>query len=786
MKKVIALLALLVASSLHVAAQTIVLDPLLTGLSSPLYVTHARDGSGRLFVVEQGGVIRVLQPGATTTTVFLNITTRVLFSGERGLLGLAFHPLYETNRRFFVYYTRNSDGANVVAEYRASESNPNVADTAETVILPIPQPFTNHNGGMIEFGPDGFLYIGKGDGGSANDPGNRAQNLNELLGKMLRIDINQGTPYASPPTNPFAGAIPGRDEIWAYGLRNPFRFSFDRQTGNLYIGDVGQGQREEVDFQPAASAGGENYGWRIFEGTLCTNLGPASCTPTTPYTFPLTEYAHTGGRCSITGGYVYRGARASLPFGSYVFADFCTGEIFIFDTGGQRLLLDTSRSISSFGEDEAGELYIVGLGGTVERIRNPNAPTPIAAGQLLISEFRLRGPGGAQDEFIEIYNNTDAALNVNPLDGSAGFAVAASDGSTRCTIPTGTIIPARGHFLCANSAGYSLASYPAGNGTTATADATYTTDIPDNAGLALFNTANPISFVTANRLDAAGSTSETNALYKEGAGYPALTIDSSEHSLYRDDCGKGGSITTFGACPLTTPKDTNDNAADFVFVATNGASAGAGQRLGAPGPENLSAPVQRNAAIPAALLDPCAGSSASPNRARDFISDPGNNSSFGTLDLRRTFTNNTGGDVTRLRFRIVDVTTFPAPPGIADLRPLSSAPFFVTVDRAPCGTGTSNITVAGTTLEQPPAQPNGGGFNSSMSAGTVTLSAPLPNGASIDVRFLLGIQQTGSFKFFINVEAVATAAPVVATDPKPGGETIEKKPKLVPSPRGKR
>jgi hypothetical protein len=376
----------------------------------------------------------------------------------------------------------------------------------------------------------------------------------------------------------------------------------------------------------------------------------------------------------------------------------------------------------------------------------------VAAGQLIISEFRVRGPNGANDEFIEIYNNSGADHTV--AGGGTGYGVAASNGVARCVIPNGTVIPNRGHYLCVNSVGYSLASYPAGNGTTATGDATYTTDIPDNAGIAIFNTSVAANFVLANRLDAVGSTSEANTLYKEGTGYPALTPFSIDYSFYRDDCGKSGSITTFGVCPISTPKDTNNNAADFIFVDTNGTSAGAGQRLGAPGPENLSSPIQRNASFGIAFLDPCVGGASPPNRVRDFTSDPANNSTFGTLDIRRTIQNNTGGNVTRLRFRVIDLTTFPAPSGIADLRPRTSTAVVVTVDRAPCGSGTSNVTVQGTTLEQPPSQPNGGGFNSSMSAGTVTLATPLANGASIDVRFLLGIQQTGSFKFYFNIEAL--------------------------------
>jgi len=393
---------------------------------------------------------------------------------------------------------------------------------------------------------------------------------------------------------------------------------------------------------------------------------------------------------------------------------------------------------------------------TVRILPTDETPTNVAtAGQLVISEFRVRGPNGLNDEFIEIANVSGADHTVAALSGT-GYGIAASNGVTRCSIPTGTVIPNRGHYLCVNSIGYSLASYPAGNGTTATGDATYTTDIPDNAGIAIFNNnTGGASYSLANRLDAVGSTSEANVLYKEGTGYPALVPFSIDYSFYRDNCGKGGSITTFGGCPTGgLLKDTNNNAADFVFVDTNGTSAGAGQRLGAPGPENLSSPIERDASFAVNLLDTCVAPASPPNRVRDFTSNPPQNSTFGTLDIRRTIVNNTGGNVTRLRFRIVDLTTFPAPSGIADLRPRTSNAVVVTVDRPPCGSGTSNVTVNGTTLEQPPSQPNGGGFNSSMSAGTVTLATPIANGASIDVRFLLGIQQTGSFKFFFNVEAL--------------------------------
>jgi len=353
------------------AITAIQLDPVLTGLTNPLFVTNAHDGSNRLFIVERDGSIKILLSGRTFTqaTPFLNIASKIIAGGEQGLLGLAFHPQYSSNRRFFVDYTRQPDGATVIAEYHASAGDPNVADTTETILLTIPQPFANHNGGMLAFGPDGYLYIGMGDGGDGNDPGNRAQNINQLLGKILRIDVdhpNGTVPYSSPSDNPFFGAIPGADEIYAYGMRNPWRFSFERGTGTLYCGDVGQGAWEEID---TITLGG-NYGWRVYEGNHCTNLDP--CNSITPIP-PIAEYGHTGGRCSITGGYAYRGTIGTFPAGKYVFGDFCTGEIFQLDGSTVTLLMDTSLGISSFGEDEAGEIYIVDLFGTVNKFRNPAA-----------------------------------------------------------------------------------------------------------------------------------------------------------------------------------------------------------------------------------------------------------------------------------------------------------------------------------------------------------------------------------------------------------------------------
>ncbi|HEV7684283.1 MAG TPA: hypothetical protein VGO68_19375 [Pyrinomonadaceae bacterium] len=424
------------------------------------------------------------------------------------------------------------------------------------------------------------------------------------------------------------------------------------------------------------------------------------------------------------------------------------------------------------------------------------------AGDLVISEFRLRGPGAvkqdrirglnlpASDEFIEIYNNTGGPHLVSATDASAGYSIAASDGVVRCTIPNGTAIPAGGHYLCVNSVGYSLSSYPAGSGTTATGDASYTTDIPDNAGIALFTSST--TFNLANRLDAVGSTTEANTLYKEGTGYPALTPFNIDYSFYRDNCGRQGAVASLQPCTITTGViDTNNNATDFIFVDTNGTSAGAGQRLGAPGPENLSSPIENNAGYLVTVLDPCAGASAAPNQVRDLTTDPGNNSTFGTLELRRIITNNSSGPATRLRLRVTQQTTFPAPSGTADLRLRTSPDLEVTVDRVPCGGTTSDITVHGTTLEQPPNQPNGGGFNSTVSANAVGpgvlgrpgvvptgfAGVPLNPGEGIDLRFLYGVQQTGKFRVTLNVEVLESVPDDEkrADEIKPAAAPIQRK-----------
>ena len=345
------------------------------GFTNPLYLTSPPGDTTRQFVVEQGGKIKIIKNGTVLVTPFLDLTALVNQAGdERGLLGLAFHPNYSSNGYFYVNYVDQSayPGDTVIARYQVS-GNPDVANAGSgTTLLTFDQPYTNHNGGWMAFGPnDNYLYVSTGDGGSANDPSGNGQNKNVLLGKMLRLDVDASAPYA-PASNPFVG-VAGDDRIWAYGLRNPWRCSFDRSTGDLWMGDVGQDAAEEIDFQATASAGGENYGWDVAEGFACTGGGGA-CGTNPGFTPPIYNYLHPVGEC-ITGGYVYRGTAIAGLQGTYFFADYTVGTIWSFDyNGAVNNFTDRSgqldppgvrviNNISSFGEDASGELYIIDYSG---------------------------------------------------------------------------------------------------------------------------------------------------------------------------------------------------------------------------------------------------------------------------------------------------------------------------------------------------------------------------------------------------------------------------------------
>jgi len=346
-----------------------------TRFDAPTQITNAGDGTNRLFIVERRGTVRVLLDGALQSGWFLDLRTAVEDGGERGLLGLAFDPRFESNRRLYVYYTRNG-GDVVVARYTANSAGTTVSATTVRPLLLIEHSAeNNHNGGSLAFGRDGYLYIGVGDGGGGGDPENDAQSTTRnFLGKVLRINVNgtgAGTydTYSIPSSNPFAGSTPGLGEIWAYGLRNPWRTSFDRGTGRFYIADVGQGRREEVDREPSGFTGGRNYGWNVMEGTFCND---SSRCPLAGDVLPAAEYTHDDGNCSITGGYVYRGTAFPKLVGHYVFADFCSGRIWSLPQGGttadMELRRDTTERISSFGESEGGELYAVTIDGKVFRV----------------------------------------------------------------------------------------------------------------------------------------------------------------------------------------------------------------------------------------------------------------------------------------------------------------------------------------------------------------------------------------------------------------------------------
>ena len=371
--------ACLVCSQLAIAQQ-VELNLHASGFTKPLGIENA--GDSRLFIVEQAGRIKIINSdGNTNSTAFLDIRNIVNDGqNEQGLLGLAFHPDYTHNGYFYLNYTA-SDGSTQISRFSVDGGNPDVAvPESELQLLNIPQPFGNHNGGDLNFGPDGYLYIGMGDGGSGGDPGNRAQNTKVLLGKMLRIDVNSGSPYGIPSTNPFVSDPNTLNEIWAMGLRNPWRFSFDAQTGDMWIADVGQNKWEEIDFQPASSNGGENYGWRCYEGNATYNTSGA-CPQPGSLTFPIYEFSQSGtpGGCSVTGGVVYRGSDHPSLTGHYLFSDYCGGWIMsIYNNGGSWKTINHGKwpgsGFSSFGEDVNGEVYVAGIfDGKIYKIGDPTS-----------------------------------------------------------------------------------------------------------------------------------------------------------------------------------------------------------------------------------------------------------------------------------------------------------------------------------------------------------------------------------------------------------------------------
>jgi len=423
----ILLCCLLFAVAAPAAALDFRTTPVLTNAGSIVDIVNAGDGTQRLYLVDQDGTIRIFAAGTLRAEPFLDISDRIAtIGGEQGLLSAVFPPDYTSKRYFYALYTA-IDRSIVVARYRVSADNARADGGSEQIVLRVPHPETTHNGGKLLFGPDGYLYVSIGDGGVANDPLPTSQDRNSLLGKILRLDTEAGdATYRVPPTNPFVGQQGTRPEIWALGLRNPWRMTFDRQTHDLWIADVGQGLREEVDFQPAGSTGGQNYGWSVYEGTRCFRGGDSCNTP--GLTAPVGEYDHTLG-CSITGGYVYRGSAYPGLVGTYLFGDYCSGRIFAITRNGgafaARQIVDTAFGISTFGEDERGNLYLYDSNRTTLYLISDGAPvqTSVAIGAGFTGTWLDPAQSG-QGLFIEVLPNNAmvvAWFTFTPEGGQAWF-----------------------------------------------------------------------------------------------------------------------------------------------------------------------------------------------------------------------------------------------------------------------------------------------------------------------------------------------------------------------------
>ncbi|WP_298155087.1 PQQ-dependent sugar dehydrogenase [Flavobacterium sp.] len=412
--------------STFAAAQTIGTQLFATGFNSPVEIVHA--GDSRLFVVQQTGTIRILNANQTINpSPFLNISSLISTGGERGLLGLAFHPNYATNGFFYVNYT-NTSGNTVIARYSVSDANANVANQASaTILLTIPQPFSNHNGGTLRFGPDGYLYIGMGDGGSGGDPGNRAQNKNELLGKMLRLDVDGGTPYGIPATNPYVG-IDGADEIWSIGVRNPWKFSFDTTDGNLWIADVGQENVEEIN-KVAAGDGGYNFGWRCYEGNSAFDTSGCAAQNTLTFPFAIYSSATGSGNCSVTGGYVYRGTTYPNFVGKYFFTDYCSDKIGMVDGAGTVTFssVQPGGSFTTFGVNAANDLFIASsANGVIYKVIDTSLSIPDNEKTAFnvypnpaSNVFNIRSAGGAFPVALSVFDLSGKQLLQQDISGES-------------------------------------------------------------------------------------------------------------------------------------------------------------------------------------------------------------------------------------------------------------------------------------------------------------------------------------------------------------------------------